>query len=48
LVISILRSGTPGDGRRTWLTADGYDLLIVAEDTLLASFSGRSDEPGRR
>ena len=37
-----LEERTPGGGRRAWLTPDGYDLLNVTEDTLLASLSGRA------
>jgi hypothetical protein len=40
-----LEERTPRDGRRAWLTAEGYDLVNVTEDALLASPAGRTEKP---
>jgi hypothetical protein len=37
-----LEERTPRDGRRAWLTAEGYDVVNVTEDALLASVSDRT------
>jgi predicted transcriptional regulator with HTH domain len=39
-----LEEGTQRDGRRAWLTAEGYDVVNITEEALVSSLATRQGE----